>query len=111
MSAFRPAPESTGLVPDRSFAPVPSAVSVKSATVAVPPLSFTTTLRRCSFGAMSLLVIVQVRALAEADGDLVAVRAVPCVPSDADPGARRVAGRAGRLGERVRVGLRTWPGC
>ncbi len=60
MSAFRPEPESTGLVPDRSFAPVPSAVNVKSATVAVPPLSFTTTFRKCSFGAMSSLVIVHV---------------------------------------------------
>ena len=60
VSAFRPAPESTGLVPDRSFEPAPSAVSVKSEVVAVPPLSLTTTLRRCSFGAMSSLVIVQV---------------------------------------------------
>jgi hypothetical protein len=33
---------------------------VKSATVAVPPLSFTTTLRRRKIGAMSSLVTVQV---------------------------------------------------
>ena len=54
------APELTGLVPDRSLVAVPFAVSVKSATVLVPPLSFTTILRRCSLGAMSSLVIVQV---------------------------------------------------
>src|SRR4051794_12941624 len=50
VSAFKPAPESTGLVPDRSLAPAPSAVSVTSATVLVPPLSLTTTLRRCNAG-------------------------------------------------------------
>ena len=60
VSAFRPAPESTGLVPDRSFEPAPSAASVKSGDVAVPPLSFTTTFRRCRIGAMSSLVIVHV---------------------------------------------------
>jgi hypothetical protein len=41
------------------FAFVPVAVSVKSPTCFVPPLSFTTFLIRCSFGAMSLFVIVQ----------------------------------------------------
>src|SRR5262249_39006866 len=51
---------STGLVPERSLLPVPSAVSVKSLTVLVPPLSLTTTLRRCSLGATSSLVMVQV---------------------------------------------------
>ena len=60
MSALRPAPESTGLVPDRSFAPVPLAVNVKFPTVAVPPLSLATTLRRWSFGAMSSFVMVHV---------------------------------------------------
>ena len=50
VSGSRPAPESTGLVPERSFAPAPFAVSVKSCVVAVPPLSLTTTLRRCSCG-------------------------------------------------------------
>ena len=60
MSAFKEAPESTGLVPERSLLPVPLAVSVKSAAVAVPPLSLTIVLRRCSLGAMSLLVMVQV---------------------------------------------------
>src|SRR5205823_943892 len=52
--------ESTGLVPDRSLVPVPSALRVKSSVVAVPPLLFTTTFSRCSFGGMSLLVMVQV---------------------------------------------------
>ena len=60
MSACRPAPESTGLVPEIVRLPVPSAVSVKSALTAVPPLSLVTILRGVSFGAMSSLVIVQV---------------------------------------------------
>ena len=76
MSAFRPAPESTGLAPERSFAPEPFAVSVKSATVAVPPLSFTTTFRRWSFGAMSSLVIVHVTAVPSGT----AIDAPDCVP-------------------------------
>ena len=50
VSGRSPLPESTGLVPERSLAPVPSAVRVKSCVVAVPPLSLTTTLRRCSCG-------------------------------------------------------------
>ena len=56
--AEKPAPLSTGDVP--LIGVVPAADKVKSATVAVPPLSFVTTLRRCNCGAMSLLVIVQV---------------------------------------------------
>src|SRR3954451_10739148 len=60
VSACTPAPESTGLVPVRSLLPAPSAFRGKSATVLVPPLLLVTTLRRCSLGAMSSLVIVQV---------------------------------------------------
>ena len=52
--------ESTGVVPERSLSSVPLAVRVKSVASASPPLSLTTTLRRCSFGAMSSFVIVQV---------------------------------------------------
>src|SRR6188768_175443 len=59
VSAWSAAPESTGLVPDRSLAPAPLAVNVKSDTFFVPPLSFVTTLRRWSFGALSLFVIEQ----------------------------------------------------
>jgi hypothetical protein len=60
VSALSVAGLSTGLLPERSlFAFVPVAVSVKSLTVLVPPLSFTTFLIKCSFGAMSLFVIVQ----------------------------------------------------
>ena len=76
MSAFSVDPLSTGLVPERSLEPAPSAESGKSATVFVPPLSFTTTLRRCSFGAMSSFVIVQV-----ADWPAASVIELPfCVP-------------------------------
>ena len=60
VSACSVAPESTGVTPDRSFPPVPSAVSVKAEASAVPPLSLTTSLRRWSLGAMSSLVIVHV---------------------------------------------------
>ena len=60
MSASRPAPESTGLVPDRSLAPVPLADNGKLVTVAVPPLSLTIVLRRWRAGALSSLVTVQV---------------------------------------------------
>src|SRR6478735_236247 len=80
VSAFNVASESTGLVPDRSFPPVPSADSGKSATVFVPPLSFTTTLRKCSFGAMSSLVIVQVASPARPTVILFLSTPEPCVP-------------------------------
>ena len=60
MSAWRVAPESTGVVPLTSLEPVPLPVRVQSVATAVPPLSLTTFLRRWSCGGMSLLVIVQV---------------------------------------------------
>src|SRR5215470_16529066 len=56
--AWKVAPLSTGDVPLSGVGP--EADKVKSATVAVPPLSFTTTLRRWSAGALSLFVTVQV---------------------------------------------------
>jgi hypothetical protein len=53
---------STGVEPYRfdGEPPVPVAVSVQSVARAVPPLSFVTVLIRCSAGALSLFVIVQV---------------------------------------------------
>ena len=62
MSALKVEPLSTGSVPVRfvGVASAPVAVSVQSVLTAVPPLSLTTTLRRCRAGGLSLLVIVQV---------------------------------------------------
>src|SRR5215470_4253394 len=56
--AEKVAPLSTGEVPLSGVGP--EADKVKSATVAVPPLLLVTILRRCSAGALSSLVIVQV---------------------------------------------------
>ena len=62
VSALNEAPLLTGVGPERfdGALPVPSACSVHSVAAAVPPLSFVTVLRRCSDGALSLLLIVQV---------------------------------------------------
>ena len=53
---------STGVFPERFVgeSPVPVAASVQSDAAAAPPLSFSTTLRRCSFGATSSFVITHV---------------------------------------------------
>ena len=58
MPALNPAPLSTGVVPDSGVGP--AADSVHAVATAVPPLSFTTSLRRCSCAGTSSLVIVHV---------------------------------------------------
>ena len=56
MPALNPAPLSTGVVPDSGVGP--AADSVHAVATAVPPLSFTTTLRRCSCAQSGAMVMV-----------------------------------------------------
>ena len=58
MPALKEPPLSTGVEPESGVGP--PAVSVQAVARAVPPLSLVTVLRRCSAGALSLLLIVQV---------------------------------------------------